>query len=152
MARIAHHRSGMPPALKSPAHIQELAKLPGIGSRKRKLLGDAFRTEEALHAATEENLVAVKGVGPKAAKLVRDFCQYGQVPTWRGNQHAVMWDTKRKKKLAGVAAPLDNEAAMAEWLANREDGRYERYVGQDGSQADALHVPETARMPVEAYK
>lgn len=50
-----------------------LDNLPGLGMKKRRLLLAHFGSLEALRAASEEQLMAVEGIGPKLARMVRDF-------------------------------------------------------------------------------
>ena len=118
----------MPPTTSTPAHIQRLAKLEGVGRGKRKLLATHFETEASFQSATEKELLAVKGIGQKLAKTIHHFKETGEVPEskWRGEKRAIMWDIRRQKKVAGVTAPADNEQAIKEWLAKREAGNFER--------------------------
>lgn len=118
----------MPPTTRTPKHIQQLAKLEGVGRGKRKLLATEFGTEAQFQGATVGELAAVTGIGLKMAKVIHEFKETGQMPEskWRGQKRAIMWDTRRQKKIAGVTAPPDNEQAIVAWLAKREAGKFER--------------------------
>ena len=118
----------MPPKNGTPKHIQQLAKLEGVGRGKRKLLATEFGTEAKFQGATVGELAAVTGIGLKMAKVIHEFKETGQMPEskWRGQKRAIMWDTRRQKKIAGVTAPPDDEQAIVAWLAKREAGKFER--------------------------
>lgn len=74
-----------------------------VGSRIAELLAERFRSMEALLAATEEELAAVDGVGPRIAASVRAF---GEDP-----KNRIMLRRLREKgvlrEMAPVASPED---------------------------------------------
>ena len=141
----------MPPKNRTPKHIQQLAKLEGVGRGKRKLLATKFGTEALFQGATVEELAAVAGIGPKIAKVVHDFKETGQMPEskWRGQKRAIMWDTRRQKKIAGVTAPPDNEQATVAWLAKREAGKFERCAQNTRSSCAARSSPVLSSGPAQ---
>lgn len=51
----------------------ELTKIPGIGKEKAKILLGAFKKIEAVAAATEEELAAVKGISKKDAEQIKKY-------------------------------------------------------------------------------
>lgn len=66
---ITHHRNLR---LKQMTET-ELTKIPGIGKEKAKILLGAFKKIDAIAAATEEELAAVKGISKKDAKEIRRY-------------------------------------------------------------------------------
>lgn len=66
---ITHHRN-----LRQKQMTEtELTKIPGIGKEKAKILLGAFKKIEAVAAATEEELAAVKGISKKDAEQIKKY-------------------------------------------------------------------------------
>lgn len=66
---ITHHRN-----LRQKQMTEtELTKIPGIGKEKAKILLGAFKKIEAVSAATEEELAAVKGISKKDAEQIKKY-------------------------------------------------------------------------------
>ena len=66
---ITHHRN-----LRQKQMTEtELTKIPGIGKEKAKILLGAFKKIEAVAAAAEEELAAVKGISKKDAEQIKKY-------------------------------------------------------------------------------
>lgn len=66
---ITHHRN-----LRQKQMTEtELTKIPGIGKEKAKILLGAFKKIEAVAAATEEELAAIKGISKKDAEQIKKY-------------------------------------------------------------------------------
>lgn len=87
--------------------VEEVSKLPGISKKVAEALYDAgFDTMEKLKAATEEDLTAVKGVGPKTAQAVLAGLK-GEAAEEKPDQIQVV----EARKTKGKAAKAEKKAA-----------------------------------------
>lgn len=57
-----------------------LREIPGLGNRVLKQLLKTFKTPEAVLAADENQLAAVKGMGPKGIRALAGHGQYEKKP------------------------------------------------------------------------
>lgn len=65
---ISHHRTKRGKKMIA----SELDGIPGLGPKRQKLLLEAFGSLKNMDAATEDEIAAVKGVGPKLAAVIKE--------------------------------------------------------------------------------
>lgn len=71
-ARVESAASGPAPDADLPDGLRPLLAIPGIGPKTVRYLADAGYTSVAeVRAASEEDLAAVEGVGPRAAATLK---------------------------------------------------------------------------------
>ena len=101
----------------------------GCGKKKLLALANKFGSEEALRAASYQDL-CFKPVGPTVAQRVRDFLQGHMAAPARSDGRPVieMWNTLTKRKCPHPSCPKTEEDA--ESFIQRYP-YYERYDGQD---------------------
>lgn len=136
----APHRMDSPKILD---HVNALRNVPSFGKRKQKKLCAAFPTPEALNAASEVDFMAVEGISGKLARMLYTAKADPDASFWSGYKRTVMWNKITRKKVAGGAAPIEENAEA--WL-NARRGTHERYNGQDSTAKDPTTVPIICRM------
>ncbi|MGQ0534904.1 MAG: 50S ribosomal protein L32e [Methanobacteriota archaeon] len=93
--------------------IEAIGGLPGVGAKKAEALYEAgFHTVDALRAATKEQLLEVKGVGPKVADAIIEGLKELGSPKAKPEIEVVERAEAEKPEAAKAAAPRVHKARL----------------------------------------
>jgi len=113
-------------------------RIPNLGPRKLEHLKRSFPTPRRLFSATKQQLAIPGKISVALASRI--FASlHGEKPAvyWCGEKRALLWNTKRKMKVAPPFAPLMQEAEG--WL--RKNLHCEWYAGQEKEEETPSTVP-----------